>query len=132
MPGWAATRRWSGRRCWQAWVVFLSIFGCCGASFICKRRRNVMDTGATPKTGLSVRHLPPNIFAMVMATGIVSLALVGAGHRMMALLLFWLNVGLFTILSALLVARVVRWRSNLAADLKNHAKAPGFFTLVAG
>lgn len=91
-----------------------------------------MDTGAPPKTGLSVRYLPPNIFAMVMATGIVSLALEGAGYRIMALALFWLNVGLCAILAVLLVARVLRYRGNLVADLKNHAKAPGFFTLVAG
>ena len=91
-----------------------------------------MDTGATPKTGLSVRYLPPNIFAMVMATGIVSIALFGAGRHAMALALFWLNVGLFTVLSALTVVRVARFRSNVVADVRNHAKAPGFFTLVAG
>jgi tellurite resistance protein TehA-like permease len=91
-----------------------------------------METGATPKTGLSVRYLPPNIFAMVMATGIVSLALNGAGHRIFSLVLFWLNTGLFTILLGLTVVRVARFRNNVAADLRNHAKAPGFFTLVAG
>ncbi len=81
--------------------------------------------------GLSARDLPPNIFAVVMATGIVSLGLNGAGYRPMAHALFWLNVGLYAVLGVLLISRVVRYRVNLAADLRSHAKAPGFFTLVA-
>jgi tellurite resistance protein TehA-like permease len=86
---------------------------------------------ATAKTGLSVRNLPPNIFAMVMATGIVSLALNGAGYHVPALALFWLNVGLYAVLSALLLARALRHRADLASDLASHARSPGFFTLVA-
>src|SRR5262245_56500591 len=66
------------------------------------------------------RHLPPNIFAVVMATGIVSLALNGAGFRLPSLLLFWLNVGLYAVLSVLLLARVLRHRADLVADLANH------------
>jgi tellurite resistance protein TehA-like permease len=81
--------------------------------------------------GLGVRNLPPNIFAMVMATGIVSLAVNGAGYRLMAHALFWLNVGLYAVLSVLLLTRARRHRAALAADLGSHAKAPGFYTLVA-
>ncbi len=83
------------------------------------------------RTGLSIRDLPPNIFAVVMATGIVSLGLNGAGHVVLAYSLLWLNVGLYAVLAALLVFRAVRYGSNLAADLASHARAPGFFTLVA-
>jgi tellurite resistance protein TehA-like permease len=83
------------------------------------------------KTGVSVRGLPPNIFAAVMATGIVSLALNGAGYRLLAVALFWLNAGLYAVLLALLFARALRYRADLAADLASHTKAPGFFTLVA-
>jgi tellurite resistance protein TehA-like permease len=36
-----------------------------------------------------------------------------------------------TVLWVLLITRVLRYRANLAADLRSHAKAPGFFTLVA-
>jgi tellurite resistance protein TehA-like permease len=86
---------------------------------------------ATGRTGLGVRDLPPNIFAAVMATGIVSIAVHGAGHHPLALALFWVNVGLYAVLSALLLARALRHRAELAADLASHAKAPGFFTLVA-
>ncbi len=90
-----------------------------------------MGPAASVEPGLSVRGLPPNIFAIVMATGIVSLAVYGAGCRLLAHGLFWLNVGLYAVLWALLIVRVLRHRADLAADLASHAKAPGFFTLVA-
>jgi tellurite resistance protein TehA-like permease len=87
---------------------------------------------ATPaKPGLSVRELPPNIFAVVMATGIVSLGLNGSGYLLLAYALFWLNVALYAVLSVLLLTRAVRYCADLAGDLRSHAKAPGFFTLVA-
>jgi tellurite resistance protein TehA-like permease len=81
--------------------------------------------------GLSVRDLPPNIFAMVMATGIVSIAINGAGYHIAALTLFWINLGMYVILGALLIIRVLRFSTYLSADLRSHAKSPGFFTLVA-
>ncbi len=90
-----------------------------------------MGPSAPAKPGLSVRDLPPAIFAVVMATGIVSLAINGAGYHLIAQALFWLNVGLYAVLWVLLITRVLRYRANLAADRRSHAKAPGFFTLVA-
>jgi tellurite resistance protein TehA-like permease len=91
-----------------------------------------MEPAAPAKTGRSVRNLPPNIFAIVMATGIVSLGVNGAGHHLLALALFWLNVALAVVLSVLLLTRLLRYRADLVADLRSHARAPGFFTLVAG
>jgi hypothetical protein len=90
-----------------------------------------MEPAVPTKPGLSVRDLPPNIFAVVMATGIVSLALQGAGYPFLAQALFWLNVALYAVLSVLLLSRLLRYRANLAADVGSHARAPGFFTLVA-
>ena len=90
-----------------------------------------MEPAAKVLSGLSVRGLPPNIFAIVMATGIVALAANGAGYRLLAHALFWLNAGLYAVLWALLITRARRHWAALAADLKSHAKAPGFFTLVA-
>src|SRR5262245_33993624 len=90
-----------------------------------------MGPTAPAWVGFNVRGLPPNIFAMVMATGIVSLAVNGAGHPILAHVLFWLNVGLYVILLVLLLVRTLRYRPDLAADLASHAKAPGFFTMVA-
>jgi len=76
-------------------------------------------------------NLPPNIFAMVMATGIVSLAADGAGLPSVALTLFGLNTVLYALLLVLFVARVIIARPAVIADLTDHAKAPGFFTMVA-
>jgi tellurite resistance protein TehA-like permease len=90
-----------------------------------------MESAAPANAGRSVRDLPPNIFAMVMATGIVSLAVNGAGYRLLAHGLFWLNVSLYAVVSMLLLMRIAYYRGNLAADLRSHARAPGFFTLVA-
>jgi tellurite resistance protein TehA-like permease len=84
-----------------------------------------------PAAQPSGTDLPPSIFAMVMATGIVSLAADGAGHVLLAHLLFWLNVGLYALLLVLFLLHVLRHRSVFIADLHSHAKAPGFFTLVA-
>jgi len=66
-----------------------------------------------------------------MATGIVSLALNGAGWLLLARGLFSLNVAVYTILGILLAIRAVRYRAHLAADFGSHVRAPGFFTLVA-
>ncbi len=90
-----------------------------------------MGPAQPARPALGVRNLPPNIFAVVMATGIVSLAVHGAGYHLLALGLFWLNAGLYGILWVLLITRTVRYRAELAADLGSHARAPGFFTLVA-
>ena len=75
--------------------------------------------------------LPPNIFAVVMATGIVSIALNGADYPILARALFWLNAGLYAVLWILLLVRLLCHRASLVEDLGSHAKAPGFFTLVA-
>jgi tellurite resistance protein TehA-like permease len=90
-----------------------------------------MGPAAPKRAGLNVRRLPPNIFAMVMATGIVSLAVNGAGHHVLAQILFWLNVGLYATLLVLLLVRTIHYRADVVADLGSHARAPGFFTLVA-
>jgi len=87
---------------------------------------------ASPPTGASVRDLPPNLFAIVMATGIVSLAANGAGLPAPAQALFVLNLFLYPLLWALLLLRCVRFGRHVLADLRDHARAPGFFTVVAG
>lgn len=81
---------------------------------------------------LGVAGLPPNIFALVMATGIVSLAAAGAGYETVANALFVLNTVLYPILITLFVVRLATAWGAVAADFTDHAKAPGFFTMVAG
>jgi tellurite resistance protein TehA-like permease len=83
----------------------------------------------TPAAGLA--ELNPAYFAMVMATGIVSLACYLCGFQVLARILLWLNVGFFIILWILLIARLTRYPARVAEDLLNHGRCVGFFTIVA-
>jgi tellurite resistance protein TehA-like permease len=82
-----------------------------------------------------VRELPPNIFAAVMATGVVALACRGAGPgdawQWTAMALFGVAAVLYAILWALLLLRCLRHAGAVKDDIHSHARAPGFFTLVA-
>ncbi len=75
--------------------------------------------------------LHPAYFAMVMATGIVSIAAHFLGMRLIALGLFWLNLIFYPALWLLTVLRVVRYRARFLADLADHNRSVGFFTVVA-
>jgi tellurite resistance protein TehA-like permease len=89
-----------------------------------------MDT--PPDKRIDVSQLPPNIFAIVMATGIVSIAANRAGYPAVAYVLFLLNFVAYPVLLGLFLRRVFFHGKLVAADFINHAKAPGFFTMVAG
>ncbi len=80
--------------------------------------------------GLAGLH--PAYFAMVMATGIVSIAALVMGMRPIAVALFWPNVGLYVILWVLYLARLVLHADRFLADMKDHKRGVGFFTMVAG
>jgi tellurite resistance protein TehA-like permease len=85
----------------------------------------------SPAAAQSVRDLPPNIFAVVMATGIVALAVKAAGWSAGGLVLFWVGVAAYAVLWVLTAARCVRYWPAVHVDLASHARGPGFFTLVA-
>jgi tellurite resistance protein TehA-like permease len=78
-----------------------------------------------------IAGLPPAYFAMVMATGIVSIAAEQLQMHGLAVGLFALNILIYVILSVLTVARAFVARQELLNDLLSHQKAPGFFTMVA-
>ncbi len=79
----------------------------------------------------AVAELHPAYFALVMATGIVSIVSHLLGLHDAATFLFWLNVVAYTVLSALYVARALLFPAQFASDLRSHQRAPGFFTAVA-
>lgn len=85
---------------------------------------------ATP-TAHSVRDLPPNIFAIVMATGIVTLAVNTAGWPTGARVLFWIGVIAYGVLWVLAAAKFTLHRPAVRTDMSSHARAPGYFTVVA-
>lgn len=68
---------------------------------------------------------------MVMATGIVSLAAFLCEMPRVAMALFVVNLVAFAVITAMNVARLALFRRELAADLIDHQRGPGFFTSVA-
>lgn len=76
--------------------------------------------------------LTPAIFGIVMATGIVSLASRQNGFTELARGLFALNIVFYLAIWALVILRAVRHPSRVLGDLTDHARAPGYFSAVAG
>lgn len=78
-----------------------------------------------------VRDLSPAYFAMVMATGIVSIALDQQDLRAAAIALFVVNIAAYATLWALTLLRIVRYPRQVFSDLVDHVRGPGFLTIVA-
>jgi tellurite resistance protein TehA-like permease len=74
----------------------------------------------------------PSSFAVVMATGIVAVAARQQGLAMLARAAFMFDAFMWVALTIAHVARVAVDRRGLARDLRDHARAPGFLTAVAG
>jgi len=74
----------------------------------------------------------PGYFALVMATGIVSLAMHFEGFPGLPEVLLWLNVIFYVVLWGITVLRIALFRSALIADLTHHARGVTFLTMVAG
>ena len=79
-----------------------------------------------------VKDLSPAYFAMVMATGIISIAAHLLGMPIVAVALFWLNIVTYLVLWFLNVLRVIWFTSQFFSDMVDHKRGPGFFTSIAG
>lgn len=79
-----------------------------------------------------ISGLSPASFALVMATGIVSIACHLLGWPWIAMPLLALNLLAFAILWAMTLLRLFLHPERLIADLRTHSKGPGYFTIVAG
>lgn len=73
----------------------------------------------------------PGYFALVMATGVVSIACHLLGMHGLALVLVTVNWIAYPVLWALTLVRAFRFRDLLLRDISDHQRAPGFFTIVA-
>lgn len=92
-----------------------------------------MERGSLKTTlGLVVADLYPGYFALVMATGIISIATYLLEMKPVAWLLFGINVVAYGVLWFLTLARLLRYFPRLFRDLTDHTRGPGFFTIVAG
>jgi len=78
-----------------------------------------------------LERLHPAYFAMVMATGVLSIAARLQDLPYLPRLLLWLNLGLYAGLWLLTLARVVRFPRSFLADWSDHQRGVGFFTTVA-
>lgn len=78
------------------------------------------------------KDLSPAYFAMVMATGIVSIAAFMLGIVAVDVTLFAVNVVAYIVLVVLTVLRLVWFPQAFFSDLVDHRRGPGFFTFVAG
>ncbi|MDP9361943.1 MAG: tellurite resistance/C4-dicarboxylate transporter family protein [Acidobacteriota bacterium] len=85
----------------------------------------------TGKWGEGIRTLHPAYFALVMATGIVSIAAKLFGMTAIAQALLVINIAAFIILWILTIIRIVRFPREVFADLIDHQRGVGFFTAVA-
>ncbi|MEZ5319468.1 MAG: tellurite resistance/C4-dicarboxylate transporter family protein [Vicinamibacterales bacterium] len=94
----------------------------------------VTSAPSRPAGGLraAVEQLFPGYFALVMATGIVSVASHLLGLEWVARALVVVNVAAYAWLSGLLAARVIAFPRRVLDDLRDHGRGPGFFTVVAG
>lgn len=75
--------------------------------------------------------LHPAYFALVMATGIVSIACLTFGLNELARALFVINIAAYGALWALYLTRAVFFRAQFVADWLSHKRGFGFFTMVA-
>jgi tellurite resistance protein TehA-like permease len=80
----------------------------------------------------AVEHFFPGYFALVMATGIVSIAAHQLDMPRIAWALLAVNIGAYAVLAIMLVVRLVVYFPRVVEDLNNHARGPGFFIVVAG
>jgi tellurite resistance protein TehA-like permease len=74
----------------------------------------------------------PGYFAAVMATGIISTATFLLGMKWLAWTLLAINLVAYAVLWLLLIVRLIRFFPRVRADLTDHIRGPGFFTVVAG
>src|SRR5690606_35963479 len=77
------------------------------------------------------KELLPAYFALVMATGIISIALFLDGMELAAFVLFYLNLIFLIVLVSLFITRCVVYFDHVIADFTSYQKGPGFFTLIA-
>jgi tellurite resistance protein TehA-like permease len=82
-------------------------------------------------TSDGIRTLHPAYFALVMATGIVSIAAQLLGIPFVPRILLGVNVAAFVVLWVLTLMRIVHFPREVMADVGDHQRGVGFFTAVA-
>lgn len=92
----------------------------------------VQTAAGSPVSDGAIANLFPGSFALVMATGIISIAADQRGYHGLAVALLWANLAAYVILWALTLVRLIRFPHRLLADLTSHKRGAAFLTIVAG
>ena len=79
-----------------------------------------------------LKNLHVAYFALVMATGIVSVAAHIFSFHLVAELLFYFNMVAYPFLCMMYLLRIIFYFPDFKADAGDHAKSPGLLTFVAG
>jgi tellurite resistance protein TehA-like permease len=80
---------------------------------------------------LLMKELDPGYFAMVMGTGVISIASYFLGYTAIAWVLLVITVIAYILLLTLTFGRFFWYRTHALADLGNHMRGTGFLTTVA-
>lgn len=80
----------------------------------------------------TIKTFFPAYFALVMATGIISIASFLLKFETIANILFWLNNIEYAVLLIIFLLRLVWFFNDFTNDLSSHAKGAGYLTIVAG
>src|SRR5262245_45616319 len=97
-----------------------STWGCCATS-----------TDSTADGTAVIADLLPAYFALVMATGVLAIAAATLGWHLLTWPLVVVAAVAYVVLWVLNGMRLVRYPGRVLGDLQNHARGPGFFTVVA-
>lgn len=89
-------------------------------------------TRVTDSLPEALRGLNPAWFALVMATGIVSLAAHMQDIPVVPAVLMWANIFFYVVLWFAYLARMVMFPRPFFGDFRSHERSIGYFTIVAG
>ncbi|HEU0192536.1 MAG TPA: tellurite resistance/C4-dicarboxylate transporter family protein [Mycobacterium sp.] len=91
---------------------------------------NELTVGQPAGIREAVRTLNPGYFALVMATGIVSIGM-NYHSKSLSVLLLWVTAGCYLVLLAVSAVRLIIFPHEFRADLYDSGRAFGLFTFVA-
>ncbi|WP_413249019.1 hypothetical protein [Sinomonas flava] len=80
----------------------------------------------------AVQTLTPGYFALVMASGIISVGLELEGFGVLSAVLLWICGVAYAVILVLTLIRLTRFRDAMARDFMDPGRAFGFFTFIAG
>ncbi|TFB67134.1 tellurite resistance protein permease [Cryobacterium sp. Hz7] len=91
-----------------------------------------MTSNSGVRVGAAVRGMPPGYFALVMATGIISVGMHLIGVQTLSFILMVVCAAAYLILVALTGWRLIAYPAAFLADMHDPHRGFQFFTFVAG